>query len=160
MDGFLDASYGVKDERKERLIKRIVIWGLSAIVVGLILFFTFRNWSEEREIKRFLALLEQKQYQDAYKLWGCSQDTPCKNYGPEQFNEDWGPASPFANVSAAKIVNVDACGGGVVFDLEVPNAPGVGLWVERDTNIIGFAPWVRCPGRHLQLWQFIKSHFG
>jgi hypothetical protein len=159
MAEFLDESYGVADERRERLRKRIVLWGLVVIVVGGALFLTFRNWSQEQAVKHFLTLLQQQNYQDAYRLWGCTQDMPCKNYPPEEFAADWGPSSPFANVSEVKILHVDACGEGVVFNLTAPNAAGVGLWVERGTNIISFAPWQRCPGRHLQLWEFLKSRF-
>jgi hypothetical protein len=92
-------------------------------------------------------------------MWGCTQDTPCKYYPPEKFNEDWGPGSPFAK-GPTKITDVDACGTGVVFHLEIPNAEDVGLWVQRDTNVISFAPWPRCPGPHLQVWKFLKSKLG
>jgi hypothetical protein len=159
MAGYLDA-YGVADEHRERRIKRIVLGGLAIVIVGAALFFTFRNWRQEQVVKQFLELLQQKDYQDAYKLFGCTQDNPCKNYPPERFTEDWGPSSSFASAAAAKITNIDACGDGVVFRIEVPNAENIGLWVERETNVISFAPWVRCPGRHLQLWEFLKSRFG
>ena len=159
MAGYLDA-YGVADEQRERKVKRIVLWGLAGAVVCGALFFTFRNWRQEQVVKQFFTLLQQKDYQDAYKLWGCTQDNPCKYYPAEKFTEDWGPSSPFAAVAVAKIANVEACGGGVVFNIEGPAAQNIGLWVERDTNVISFAPWTRCPGRHLQLWEFLKSRFG
>jgi hypothetical protein len=159
MAGYLDA-YGAGDEKRERLVKRIVIWGLAVVVTGAALYFIFRNYSQEQTVKQFFHLLEQKDYQDAYKMWGCTQDTPCKYYPPDKFTEDWGPSSPFANVSAAKIIHVDACGTGVVFNLRVPNSEDVGLWVQRDTNTISFAPWARCPGPHLQVWEFLRSRLG
>ena len=49
---------------------------------------------------------------------------------------------------------------GVVFDMAYPGADDFGLWVERQSKVISFAPWPRCPGPHLQVWQFLKSHFG
>ncbi len=158
MAGYLDA-YGAGDERRERLVKRIAIWGLAVVIAGAVLFFTFRNYSQERVVNQFFALLQRQDYQDAYKMWGCTQDTPCKYYPPEKFNEDWGPGSPFAK-GPTKITDVDACGTGVVFHLEIPNAEDVGLWVQRDTNLISFAPWPRCPGPHLQVWKFLKSKLG
>jgi limonene-1,2-epoxide hydrolase len=160
MAGFLDESYGVGEERRERLVKRLLICVVAALIVGGAVYLTFRNWRQEQVVKQFLTLLQQKDYQAAYKLWGCTPETPCKYYPPEQFNEDWGPSSPFANAAAAKIIHVDACGAGVVFNVTAADAGGVGLWVERDTNVISFAPWQRCPGRHLQLWEFLKSRFG
>jgi hypothetical protein len=158
MAGYLD-SYGAGDERRERLIKRTVVLVVLLAVVGATLYFSFRNWRQEQTLKQFLSLLQQKDYQGAYKLFGCTQDTPCKYYPPERFTEDFGPSSAFANPSAIKTVHEDACGSGVVFSLEVPQGNDVGIWVERDSNVISFAPWPRCPGRHLQLWEFLKSRF-
>jgi hypothetical protein len=158
MGGYLDA-YGVADQRRERRLKRIVIWGLAAVILATSCYFLFRNWRQERTVKQFFSLLDQKNYQAAYALWGCTQDTPCKYYSPEKFNEDFGPSSPFANAGAAKILHTDVCGTGVVFDVEIPRGEEVGLYVDRETNVIGFAPGPRCPGPHFQLWEFIKSRF-
>src|ERR1700685_3640278 len=126
MAGYLDA-YGVADQRRERLVKRIVIWGLSAIAVAAILYFGLRTHSQKRVVSQFFEDLEHQQYQEAYKLWGCPEN--CKYYAPEKFLEDWGPASPFAKTSALKIEHVDYCDDGVVFDLSYPNASeDIGLW--------------------------------
>ena len=73
MGGFLDASYGVVDERRSRLVKRAILWGGLAVVAGLILFFWLRNWRQEQVVKQFLSLLEQKRYQEAYAMWGPHQ---------------------------------------------------------------------------------------
>ena len=158
MSGFFDA-YGVADQQRERRIKRIVLWGAAAVIVGLGLYFWFRNWRQEQVVKQFFTLLEQKRYQDAYALWGCTPDHPCKYYSPEKFTEDWGPASPFASVSV-KIEHEDVCGNGVVFDVQTPRVQPLGLFVDKETNTLSFAPEARCPGRHLQIWDFLKSRFG
>jgi len=55
---------------------------------------------------------------------------------------------------------VDACDTGVVIDIAYPGADDQGLWVERKTKVLTFAPWVRCPGPHLQIVEFLKSRFG
>ena len=159
MGGYLDA-YGVADQRRERLIKRIVIWGGAAVVVAVILYFSFRNFRQEQVIKQFFSLLEQKRYQEAYAMWGCTPDHPCKYYAPEKFTEDWGPSSPYANPSAIKIAHEDTCGNGVVFDIEAPGQKPQGLFIDKDTNTVSYAPEARCPGKHLQLWEFFKSRFG
>jgi len=161
MSGIFDADYGVKEARRERRTKRIVLWGVGIVIFGATLYFTFRTWREEHVVKQFVTDLKEQKYQDAYKLWGCTQETPCKYYPPERFNEDWGPSGQYKDAGAAKIENVDVCGSGVVVTLDVPKIEPFGLWVERSNDVIGFAPngWVRCPGRHLQIWQFIKSHF-
>ena len=158
MAGYLDA-YGAGDERRELLRKGVVLWGLAVAAASTVLYFTARTWRQERVVKQFVALLQQKEYQDAYKLWGCTPETPCKYYPPERFTADWGPSGTYADMAAARIENIDYCDTGVVFSVTFPKTETIGLWVERDTNIISFAPWVRCPGRHLHVWEFLKSRF-
>jgi len=154
MAGYLDA-YGVADERRERRLKHIVIWGFSTVIVIAILYFSLRTHSQERVVNQFLTDLEHQQYQEAYKLWGCPEN--CKYYAPEKFLEDWGPSSTYAKSSHGKIEHVDYCDDGVVFDLSLPDNQG--LWVNRSTNFISFFDAPRCPGRHLQLGAFFRSLF-
>jgi hypothetical protein len=157
MAGYLDA-YGVSDQRRERLVKRIAIGTVSVVVIVAVLYFSLRTHNEERVVSQFLELLEHQQYQDAYKLWGCPEN--CKFYAPDKFLEDWGPKSPYTQPSAFKIEHVDVCDDGVVFDLSYPkSSDDVGLWVNRATKFISFSPEPRCPGKHLQLGAFFKSLF-
>jgi len=159
MAGYLD-SYGAGDVQRERRVKRIALWGVVVLVVGGAGYFLFRNWRQEQVVKQFFGLLEQQKYQAAYALWGCTQDHPCKYYSPEKFNEDWGPSSPYSNPRAIKIEHEDTCGNGVVFDIQLAGTQPQGLFVNRETNELSFAEAPRCPGPHLQLWEFLKSHFG
>jgi hypothetical protein len=161
MTGFLD-SYEGQEERHYRrmaLVKRLVFWGLAALVVGSTTFYIVRTLPQEHVVKQFLGDLQHQEYQDAYKLWGCTQESPCKYYPPEEFTQDWGPSSHYSNPGAFKVEHVDFCNDGVVFDLTYPNSEDVGLWVQRSNNTISFAPWPRCPGRHLQLREFFRSLF-
>jgi hypothetical protein len=158
MAGYLD-TYGAGEEQRERLIKRVIVLTLLVVVVGGGLFLWFRNWRQEQVIKQFLGLLQEKRYQEAYAMWGCTQDHPCKYWGPEKFTEDWGPSSPYADVASIKIVHEDPCGNGVVFDIASSKLPEQGLFVDKETNTLSYAPAARCPGRHLQIWEFLKSHF-
>ena len=87
MAGYLD-EYGVTDARRERKRKRIVIWGLVAAIAGTSAFFYFRNWGEERALDRFVTLLKQQKYPEAYQLWQTPESA--KFYPPEKFAEDWG----------------------------------------------------------------------
>ena len=157
MSGYLD-EYGVKDAQRERRTKRILLWSAVAIVVGVSAFFYFRNWSEERTVARFVTLLEQQKYQEAYKMWETTESA--RFYPPEKFTEDWGPNGGYKNAAALKVEDVDSCGQGVVFNVAYPGTDNFGLWVERKTGVISFAPWPRCPGAHLQIWRFLKSRFG
>ncbi|HZU24902.1 MAG TPA: hypothetical protein VFA04_05240 [Bryobacteraceae bacterium] len=159
--GFLDAyeQQAERQYRRAQLLKRAISVLLIAGGAAAIGYFSLRTRSQERVLQQFLADLEAQKYQEAYRLWGCTQETPCKYYPPEKFAEDWGPNSLHANPSAIKIEHVDFCSDGVVFDLAYPNSEDIGLWVERSNNVISFAPWPRCPGRHLQLGAFLKSLF-
>jgi hypothetical protein len=156
MSGFLDSTYGVADAQRERRTKLIVLSSLGILIVGTILYFTFRNWRQEQAVKQFLSLLQQQKYQDAFKLWDSN-----KYYGPDRFIEDWGPSGVYKDIANAKVDAEDTCGSGVFFFLRAPNAKPVGLLVQSSTNLLGFAPsdWERCPGRHLQLWEYLKSRF-
>jgi len=156
MSGFLDPTYGVTEARRARRIKAIALWIAGILIVAGVLFFTFRNWRQERVVKQFISLLKQQNYQEAYKLWGAN-----KYYPPEKFIEDWGPTGQYKDAGDAKIENEDVCGSGVIFTVDVPKIEPFGLWVETSTNYLGFAPngWARCPGTHFQPVQFLKSLF-
>jgi hypothetical protein len=158
MPGFLD-NYGIADERRGRLVKRLAIWGLTIVVVSSLAYLYFRTWRQEKVVKQFLVAIAQQDFQGAYKMWGCTQDTPCRNYPPEKFTEDWGPSTPYANAAAAKIDNIDYCDSGVVFSISYPRADPVFLYVETSSGIVGFSPWPRCPGPHWQFRQFFRSLF-
>jgi hypothetical protein len=157
MAGYLD-EYGVADARREGLRKRIILWVLAIVIVGTSAFFYFRNWSEERVLDHFITLLKQQKYQEAYQLWLTPETA--KFYPPEKFAEDWGASGIYKNPSALQIREEDSCGDGVVFQIAYPGADDFGLWIDRNKKFISFYGWPRCPGRHLQIWRFIKSRFG
>lgn len=157
MAGYLD-SYGVKEGKREHTIKRAVIVGLSVVIVAAALYFWFHNYRQEQVVKHFFSLLQEKKYQEAYALWGCTQDNPCKYWGPERFNEEWGPSSPYADVASIKIVHEDSCGNGVQFEIQSPRMQPQGLFVNNETNQLSYAASARCPGKHLQLWEFIRQY--
>ncbi len=157
MAGYLD-EYGVAEARRGRIVKRIALWTLLLVVVGTSGYFYLRNWSEERRVGSFIALLKDKKYQEAYTLWDSPETR--RFYSAEKFIEDWGPSGNYKNPSGMKIQDVDSCAGGVVFNVAYPGTENFGLWVSRDTQVISFAPWPRCPGQHLQVMEFLRSRFG
>ncbi len=159
MAGYLD-TYGVAEQKRERRTKQILIVTGVTLAVALLLFLFFRNFSEKRAVSHFLDAVRAGKYQDAYHMWGCTPETPCRDYGFDKFMEDWGPKGQYAGGQGARVVNVDACGEGVVMTLQVPNNEPVGIWVQRKTDVLGFAPWPRCPGRHWRFGDFFKRIFG
>lgn len=158
MPGYME-GYGAGEEQRSRTIKRVLLIGIPAILLSVAAFFYFRTWSQERTVSRFIATLEEKKYDDAYKMW-CTPEHPCRYYPVEKFKEDWGPEGQYKDLNQLKFGSVDYCGAGVVFEASYPNTKPFGLWVERSSNLISFAPYERCPGKHLQLGAFFKRLWG
>ncbi|MCC7155385.1 MAG: hypothetical protein IT161_12485 [Bryobacterales bacterium] len=148
MSDFLE-GYGVADARRGRIIKRLILSVLGATAIGIILYFQFRNFGEERQASRFLSLLKKQDYQAAYRLWGCTPETPCRDYAYEKFLEDWGPKSPHADLSNLKVERTRSCDGGIIQILDFGKGDKVNLYVQRKDHVIGFAPWEFCNPR----WQ-------
>jgi hypothetical protein len=153
------AGYGVAEARRGRIIKRTILGTLAVAIVTASAYFYFRTWSQERIVNQFLAKIEQKDYQSAYGMW-CSAQSPCPYYPLDKFLADFGPDAPYNNVAAATVEEVDYCDNGVVVGIAYPKAEPVGLWVERSTGVISFAPWPRCPGKRLTLGPLMERLFG
>lgn len=140
MGSYLE-EFGVKDAKRERLIKRIVLTLLAMIITGGVLWFLFRNYREESRVREFVSALERKDYQAAHALWGCTEATPCRDYGMTQFLEDWGEkAGPVTRGS------VKSCDGGIIQTVVVKGKETL-LYVDRETQLIGFSPWPVCTPR-------------
>jgi hypothetical protein len=163
MPSYLD-SYAAIEERKARNRKRLERSAIAIVCVAiaaLFIYAIFKNRHQEQQVKIFLQLLEKQQYQDAYRMWGCTEQSPCRDYAFPKFMEDWGPNSPHANPASARIALSQSCGGSAFIRLEYPKGDPVGLMVDKSTGAISFAPsdWVECPGRHWHFWEFIKGLF-
>jgi hypothetical protein len=167
MPSILDEGYGLEEARRERTNKRIVIAVLIAAFIGGFAYFhlermfgiDFRTFKQKNTLNQFLATLNRKDFQGAYRMFGCTPEQPCKYYDADQFNRDWGPDSPYSHTSAAKIDNVEYCNDVVLFNVSFPNAEPLALTVDRTTNVVGFAAWERCPGRHWEFKRFFQSLF-
>ena len=156
-------SYGAIEERKARnrtFVKRGLIVLVCAIAAALLLYGIFKNYHQEQVAKTFLTHLRNHEYQQAYRMWGCTEQTPCRDYTFAKFMEDWGPASSYAKASDARIALSQSCGNGVFIRMQYSN-DAAAIIVEKGTDIISFAPsgWTECPGRHWHFWEFFKSLF-
>lgn len=145
MAGYLE-RYGAGEERRERLVKRTVLTALIVVAAAGTFYFLFRNFRETRQAKRFFEYLRAKDYQSAYRLWGCDRpDAPaCRDYPFDKFMEDWGPKSPHADLSALDIKKVRGCSTGVILTTDFGKGNEELLWVDRQSRVIGFAPWPVC----------------
>jgi len=155
MAGYLD-QYGAGEERREKITKRVVIAVLALLVVGGLVYSIFHNYPEESQAKRFFNLLQARNYQSAYALWGCTEAKPCRDYPFVEFMKDWGPdVSP---VNHADVLDGESCGSGVIVDVDAGKAGDKKLWVERSTHVLGFPPFERCPqgNRIHDFWRNIR----
>ena len=142
--GYLD-HYGEGDEKREKIVKRTLLTILVLLVVGGVLFFYFKNYRQEQRVAAFFEHLQNKDYRAAYALWGCTEANPCEAYPFENFMQDWGPASPRANVQDYRIARSRSCGSGVILTVQFGQDYEERLWVEKKDNIISFSPYPGCP---------------
>lgn len=155
MAGYLE-NYGAGDERREKIAKRAVISVVALLVVAGLGYAFFHNYPEERQARRFFELLQAKDYTGAYALWGCTDAKPCRDYVMAEFMKDWGPAQ--APVSEVDVLDGESCGSGVIVDVDAGKAGDKKLWVERDSHILSFPPFERCPqgNRIHDFWRNIR----
>jgi hypothetical protein len=143
MAGYLD-QYGAGVERRLRIIKILVISLISLVVVGGVLLFIFYNYPQERQVKRFFALLQAHDYQGAYEMWVRTADDR-KSYPFQSFLQDWGPQGNHSDVGNFRIAKSRSCGSGVILTVDFAKGQEEKLWVERDDLTIGFSPLPGCP---------------
>jgi hypothetical protein len=143
MAGYLD-QYGAGEERREKVIKTLVISAVALLVLGGIGFFVFHNFRQERQAKRFFELLQARDYQSAYVLWVHSESDR-RGYPFTSFMQDWGPQSGHSDVSNYRISRSRSCGSGVILTVDFGTNQQEKLWVQRDDLTIGFSPLPGCP---------------
>jgi hypothetical protein len=156
-------GYGAGEEKREKTIRWLILAILAVLVIGTVVYFQFRNYSEAKRIDQFLELMRKQDYKAAYAMWGCTDEKPCPDYDMNKFLEDWGPKSPYANAAAAKLTGQRSCEAGVIETLSFPGAEPVYIFVQRAGGVLGFSPWKPEPpendllGRVRQLRQQISS---
>lgn len=140
-------GYGVRDARREKILKWTAAIVFIVVIAGGLLYWKFRNYAEEQQVQAFLTHLRNKDYKSAYALWGCTDAAPCPQYAIDKFMEDWGPQSPQSSIAQATISTTKSCDTGIIQFLQFPDKHEVQLWVERRDRTIGFAPWPICNPR-------------
>jgi hypothetical protein len=81
MASYLEA-YGASEElraRRIRLLKISSVVLVFVLIASVTLYALLKNRSEEEQAKLFVHLLNDHNYSEAYKLWGCSSSEPCPN---------------------------------------------------------------------------------
>ena len=134
-------EYGDSDAKYEKLFDVAAIALVACLVLGVVYYVFFRNWRQEQQVHQFLGLLQQEQYPEAYTLWGCSVEKPCQYYPYEEFLEDWGPDGLVGRVKDYNLGRSYSQGSGVLITLKINGKPQPNLWVDRDTEAVGFSPY-------------------
>ncbi len=138
-------EYDAGGAHREKWIKYAILGGVAAILIGFSLYFGLRNFSKRQKLDAFIEHLQKKDYRPAYALWGCSDETPCRDYSFEKFMNDWGPESPAADAQSAQVINKATCGTvfsptGILRVYRFAPDYDVSLWVDSGDGNIGFAP--------------------
>ena len=143
MAGYLD-NYGVSDAKRERKMWRVagIVFGSALVCFAAYVF--FHDFRERRQVSRFFDLLKEKQYEQAYLLWGCEPAHPCRDYNMDRFMEDWGPKSSHSDISRAHVRRSRSCDGGVIQIVEFAPGDEVLLYVDRDKRFLSFSPFPYC----------------
>lgn len=135
MAGYLD-QYGAGDEERARKLKRILLSAAGLLAASGILYFFLHNRSQEQQARKFFELLQSRDYQGAYAMWGCTTAKPCSGYPIETFMKDWGPpvgGAPFT------ILDGESCGNTVIVDVDTGGGDRK-VWVNRDTLELSLPP--------------------
>ncbi len=151
-------QYGVEEERRNRVVKTIVLSVLGLAVLALIGYSILHDYSEEQIAKRFLKQVNSHQYQEAYREWGCTPEHPCPNYDYNRFLQDWGPQAKAG--SAWKIASTDSCRAFLTVNVEASGVEQQSLSVQRSDKSLGFAPAPECQEKEWRWKQFFQRIFG
>ena len=133
-------GYATKGLLAERIVKAALISLAVAALLGAVYYVFFRNWREELLARRFFRLLQAKQYENAYVLWGCSDQEPCRYYPYQEFLEDWGPDAPYGTLDGFALGRSYTQVSGVRLRYSINGIEGPPLWIELNPDKISFAP--------------------
>src|SRR5205085_5565584 len=131
--------YGAGEEQRAKRVQRIKRASIALVlvlIVAAVLYGVFKNYPEQQQVKTFLEDLRKQDYQAAYRMFGCTEANPCRDYSFQKFMEDWGPKSPHTDTASAHIGMSQSCGTGVILRVDYKGAEPVPLWVERSTHVV------------------------
>lgn len=150
------ATYGVDEERRGRVIKRIVIACVAVLVALIILYFVFHNYPERQKAKQFLSDINRHDYKAAYTLWGCTEQTPCPNYDFNRFMQDWGVKTD----GKWKVASTDSCKTFLTLNVKAPGTELESIAVQRSDHSLSFAPAPECQEPKWHWKAFFHRIFG
>ena len=143
MASYLD-QYGAGEQKRETVLKTIVLSVIFLAIFGTLGWYLFKNHGQEREVKDFLSLVRNKDYQGAYQAWGCTAAKPCTGYSYEKFMDDWGGKN---GSPVLRIVDSESCNAGVILTVDVTADRQEKLWVDKSSSALSFSPFPFCPNK-------------
>lgn len=150
-------SYGVADERRNRVIKRIILGAVIAAAIAWAAYLFFQDYTEKQAVKHFLAQVNARDYPGAYADW-CTAASPCPYYSYERFLQDWGPQKKIA--SPWKVASVDSCKSFVTINVQAEGAELQSLGVQRGARTLMYAPAPECQEAQWHWKEFFHRLFG
>ena len=140
-------EYDPRPERRRALLLLcfVVLVGVLATVA-----YSYRNWPEERVVSRFMAALEQRDYETAYGIWLADPEWKQhrerhSSYPYEAFYRDWGPGGEWGLIRNFRIEGSSSPpgGSGVVVEVTVNERVGTKarIWVEKKDKSLTFSPF-------------------
>lgn len=139
MSSYLD-HYGAGEERRNKLIVRAVLAFLALIALSAAAYYGLRNRSELAKLDQFRQILTAKDYDGAYRFWGCTPEKPCPQYPVNKFLEDWGPNSPHTDFSRLEVTRKVTCAAGYGQSWKFGDDT-VHLWIVREDQSLSYDPW-------------------
>lgn len=129
----LDAQVPKPPSLWRKLLPIIVV---TVVGVGALLYVQFRNFGEERAVKRFLTNLHEGSYQEAYRLW-----QPGPSYTYADFLRDWGEQGDYGKIREFEILESRSKGSNtVIVTVRINNVnPPLELIVDRKTKGLAYS---------------------
>lgn len=133
-------GYAGRGVLAERIVKIVLVTVAVAALLVPVYYVFFRNWREELQAKRFFELLMEERFDEAYSMWGCSVEEPCRYYPYDEFLEDWGPDAPYGELTTYALGRSYTQSNGVILRYTINGGDAPPLWIELSPVKINFAP--------------------
>jgi hypothetical protein len=156
MSAFLQ-NYGAGEEAHSRLVKRLVLGLMGVVILGIAAYFYFQDFKEERLAKQFVGELNARQFDAAYRTWGCTDAQRCRDYDYRRFLDDWGPQKGNGDW---KVKGVEGCQTGAIVLVAAGSTEATPIWVENNASSLTVSPWSECQGKRWHFKQFFQHIFG
>jgi hypothetical protein len=142
MGGYLD-DFGRSDASHERGVRRVVLGLLLAVLLAFDVYLLLRGWEGKRRVSTFFDQLRTGNYQAAYETWGCTPQSPCRDYSMAKFLEDWGPKGVYGSLSGLRLGYARYCEDGVVRRVRI-GREWISIFASRQEPGLSFYPLAYC----------------